>query len=115
MKDIRLIELPNENAIGIFTRPERKIRENGNTEYIKEIGFTKINSLDELNGQNIKAAKPIIKFVKYEFGGVNEVYLLKNGELGVLSHIAYVKRKGIDCRSDKKHYFIIIPRPSGRG
>jgi hypothetical protein len=105
MKDIRLIELPDENAIGVFTRPEIKIKENGSTRYIKEIGFTKIHSPDELNGSNIKAAESIIKFAKDDFGGVNEAYLLENGEIGVLGHIAYVERRGIAYYSDKKHYY----------
>lgn len=103
MKDIRLVELPDENAIGVFTRPERKVKEDGNTKYIKEIGFTKINSLDEFNKQNIKAAKPIIKFAEDEFGGVNEAYLLEDGEIGVLGHIAYVERGRYS--TDKKHYY----------
>lgn len=85
MKDIHLIELPNEEnkKIGVFTRPQGASYGRG------KIGFVTINSLEDLNQQVITEAKIIEnQFQELEWGGVNGVYLLKDGRLGVLGHIA---------------------------
>ncbi|MCK4260861.1 MAG: DUF1861 family protein [Halanaerobiales bacterium] len=93
MKDIRLIEL-KDGKIGVFTRPQGKLGGRG------KIGFTKINSIDELNADNIMKAKIFEKqFVVEEWGGTNEIHLLKSGLLGVLGHIASFDEDG------NRHYF----------
>ncbi len=99
MKDIHLIELPalaKENKkfpkIGIFTRPQGGICGRG------KIGFITINSLEDLRPEVILKAKIIEnQFKESEWGGVNGVYLLKDGRLGVLGHIAFEE-------NNSKHY-----------
>ena len=92
MKDIRLIELP-EKKIGVFTRPQGKIGNRG------KVGFIKLNSLEELTADNILKAKLIERqFCENEWGGTNELHLLKNGDIGALGHIANQDENG------KKHY-----------
>ncbi|MFW5889533.1 MAG: DUF1861 family protein, partial [Bacillota bacterium] len=93
MKDIRLIELPN-GKIGVFTRPQGEIGGRG------KIGFCSLNSLDELNAENIQKADLLNdQFLDLEWGGVNEVHLLENNLLGVLGHIAAFDQ------NDKRHYY----------
>lgn len=82
MKDIRLIELPNKK-IGVFTRPRGKKGRRG------KIGFTIIDSLDKLRPTVISRAKLIKNnFARGEWGGVNQAIILKNGDIGILGHIA---------------------------
>lgn len=82
MKDIRLVEL-KKGEIGVFTRPQGAIGGRG------KIGFTMIDSLDDLNEEVIEKA-PLIdnQFDDDEWGGTNEIHLLNNGMLGILGHIA---------------------------
>ena len=96
MKDIRLVELP-DGKIGIFTRPQGKIGGRG------KIGFTVIDTLDELSSEVIEKA-PLIEnqFIDEEWGGVNEVHLLKNGKIGVLGHIARFDEEG------NRHYYPMV-------
>lgn len=95
MKDIRLVEL-SDGRIGVFTRPQGEIGGRG------KIGFTIIDNLDELSEEVIEKA-PLIdnQFVDEEWGGANEIHLLKNGMLGVLGHIA--------CFDDigDRHYYSV--------
>lgn len=81
MKDIRLVELA-DGRIGIFSRPRR-----GNT---AQIGFTVIDSLEELNAEVIAGA-PYLKGLLHEgeWGGVNQAYLLESGKVGVIGHMSY--------------------------
>ena len=85
MKDIRLILLPQDN-IGVFTRPQGVIGGKG------RIGFMDIASIDDLSRLEDKDyfAAPLLKddFHYDEWLGVNAVYILKNGLVGVLGHIA---------------------------
>ncbi|MEX2461456.1 MAG: DUF1861 family protein [Paenibacillaceae bacterium] len=93
MKDIRMIEL-QDGRVGLFTRPQGQIGGRG------QIGFTVIPSLDELNEEIFLNADILQdQFTPEEWGGANEVHLLKNGWVGVLGHIA--------CYDDKKnkHYY----------
>ena len=94
MKDIRLVKLKDEK-IGVYTRPHTL---KGGLE--GQIGFTTINSLDDLNAQVIQTA-PLInaRFPTGEWGGVNQAQLLPNDRVLVLGHRAY--------RDEKKarHYF----------
>lgn len=87
MKDIRLVEL-QDGSIGVFVRPQGEKGDRG------KIGFTKINSLDELTIEVINDAPLLKQFIDEEWGGVNEVHLLPNGWLGVLGHIARFDEEG---------------------
>lgn len=92
MKDIRLVEL-QDGRIGVFTRPQGgKITKKG------KIGFTIIKTLDDLD-ENVISSAPLIpdQFDDSSWGGVNAAYLLKDGKIGVLGHVASVDSKG-------KHY-----------
>ena len=88
MKDIRLVQL-QDKRIGIFTRPQgsemlKKYR------CIAKIGFTIVNKLSEVTPVNIENA-PLLEghFLSNEWGGCNQIHLLKNGTLGVIGHISY--------------------------
>lgn len=96
MKDIRLIEL-QDGRIGVLTRPQGERGGRG------KIGFTIIDSLEELNEQTFLEAEIFQdQFVPEEWGGANEAHLLKNGHVGVLGHIACFDHKG------KKHYYSMV-------
>ncbi|MBK5215414.1 MAG: DUF1861 family protein [Candidatus Pacebacteria bacterium] len=93
MKDIRLVSLQNNN-IGVFTRPQEGINNEG------KIGYLEIKSLEDLNVENILGAKIIEnQFAPGEWGGANELHPLADGKIGVLGHIAYKDFKG------DKHYY----------
>lgn len=102
MKDIRLAKLA-DGTIGIFSRP---FGIEGRTALI---GFTTIHSFEDLSETEIIKA-PLFRdqFPKNEWGGANEIHLLKNGFLGVLGHIAYKDEEG------KLHYhamsFVVNPK-----
>lgn len=85
MKDIRLIECDN-GRIGVFTRPHGLEKTHG---FSATIGYTEMDSLDELNADVILSA-PLITdlFADGEWGGANQIVKLHNGLLGVLGHIA---------------------------
>ncbi len=84
MKDIRLVEL-TDKRIGVFTRP--KGRGFGGK---AEIGFAVIDCLDDLTPSVIVQAKKIPRrFLPEEWGGVNELHVLRNGRIGILGHIAH--------------------------
>lgn len=88
MKDIRLIEL-SDGTIGVFSRPF------GIDGTRAVIGFCVIQTFDELSEKAIINA-PLFRdqFLKDEWGGANEIHLLKNGYLGVLGHISYSDEAG---------------------
>lgn len=92
MKDIRFIQL-NGGKILVFTRPKNEF-DGAN------IGYLILNSLDELNAENILKAKLLKnQFIKDEWGGVNGIYKLSNGLIGVLGHIAKFDKDG------NRHYY----------
>ena len=112
MKDIRLSLLPSEISaeissglnsklpgIGIFTRPQGKIGGRG------RIGFMKIDSIDDLKkleGEDYYSAKLLEdSFMEEQWLGVNAVYNLKNGKLGVFGHIACFT-------GNQKNYYPIV-------
>lgn len=96
MKDIRLIEL-QDGRIGVLTRPQGDRGGRG------QIGFTIIDSLEELHEQTFLEAEILQhQFVPEEWGGANEAHLLKNGHVGVLGHIACFDPLG------KKHYYAMV-------
>jgi len=88
MKDIRLVELA-DGRLGVFPRP---FGIEGRTALI---GFTTIPSFGDLSESEIIKA-PLFRdqFPNNEWGGANEIHLLKNGFLGVLGHIAYKDDEG---------------------
>lgn len=89
MKDIRICELA-DGRVAVFSRPQGKIGGKG------KIGFTTINSLDELCADTILEAKVDPSFfLEDEWGGCNEVHRLKNGLLGIMGHIAFRTEEGL--------------------
>lgn len=93
MKDIRLASLPS-GRIAVFTRPQGGQYGRGN------IGYVRLESLDDLNAQNILSAKIIEnQFSPGEWGGANELHVLDDGTIGVLGHIAHEDAEG------GKHYY----------
>lgn len=100
MKDIRLVEL-HDGSIGVFTRPMGIIGGRG------KIGFTIINSLEQLNDLDWYGADLIKgQFSDDEWGGVNDAHLLKEGLIGVLGHFATFTID--EAGSMRKHYKSII-------
>lgn len=101
MKDIRLCQL-EDGRILVMTRPQ-------GTEVVNDrikvggrgtIGYTVIQSLDELTADRIRGAELLEhQFIPEEWGGCNELFLLKNGKIGVLSHIARYDGAG------DRHYY----------
>ena len=88
MKDIRLVQLLDDR-IGVFSRPRSKelIEQYGSESLV---GFTIINSLDELTAEVISNAQIIPGlFSELEWGGVNQAYLLESGHIGVIGHLSY--------------------------
>ena len=82
MKDIRLCEL-QDGRIAVLTRPQ------GRKGKLGKIGFTVIDRLKDLCADTILDAKiDQSYFCPDEWGGTNEIHLLKNGLLGVVGHIA---------------------------
>lgn len=88
MKDIRLVDLKN-GKIGVFSRPrDEEIEKKYGSGAI--IGFTTVNSLDELTDQVIFNATPILGIFDIgEWGGCNQPILLENGNIGVIGHQSY--------------------------
>jgi hypothetical protein len=91
MKDIRLICCVDKK-IAVFTRPQ------GGKAGLGKIGFILIDNLDELEPAIPKAKIIENQFHEDEWGGANELFLLKNGLIGVLGHIAHFD-------DEIKHYY----------
>ena len=86
MKDIRLIEL-HDGRIGVFSRPRHGKFEGGAQ---CQIGFTVIDSLDELDADVIAGAAYLRGLIgEGEWGGVNQAYRLESGRIGVIGHMSY--------------------------
>jgi hypothetical protein len=92
MKDIRLAELPN-GSIAVFTRPQGEVGGRGT------IGYMEISSLGQLTAGSIAQAVLLEQFIPEEWGGANEIHVLKDGKLGVLGHIARFDTEG------NRHYY----------
>ena len=95
MKDIRLIAMEN-GKIGVFTRPQGEKGGRGT------IGFTTVNSLEQLSIAVINDAPLLDQFMPEEWGGANEIHLLEDGLLGVLGHIACFDAGG------NRHYYPMV-------
>ncbi|WP_390409124.1 DUF1861 family protein [Lacticaseibacillus jixiensis] len=90
MKDIRLVELA-DGRIGIFSRPRDKdvLAKYGSESMV---GFTIIDSLDQLSSQVIQDAEYLPGlFSDNEWGGCNQAFLLEDGQIGVLGHVSYLE------------------------
>ncbi|MBY0164362.1 DUF1861 family protein [Paenibacillus lautus] len=96
MKDLRLIELAG-GEIGVFTRPQGEKGGRG------KIGFTKVNSLEDVTVELVNDA-PLLadQFIDAEWGGANELHLLSNGLVGVLGHVANFDEAG------DRHYYPMV-------
>jgi len=99
MKDIRLVKLDG-SRIGVFSRPrDEKIRAKYGSDSI--VGFTIINSIDELNASVVENA-PIVDglFDDGEWGGCNQCYYLDSGKIGIIGHKSYkqVKDSGLELQ-----------------
>jgi hypothetical protein len=93
MKDIRLMGLPDGKII-VLSRPQGKIGGRG------KISMTVIDNLDALGPAAINRATVLEDlFSAEEWGGANELHLLKDGRVGVLGHIAKFDAAG------NRHYF----------
>ena len=89
MKDIRLCGLP-DGRVAVFTRPQ------GKKGGLGKIGFMIFDSLDAVNGEDmLNAAIAQTHFLPDEWGGVNDVHVLKNGLLGIAGHIAFRNSEGL--------------------
>ena len=102
MKDIRLIQMLDKK-IGVFTRPQGGEHKRG------RIGFTIINSLEELdNKDKILEAKIIRNNLKDNEGeGVGGAVLLESGKIGALAHLANID--GDNKRRYRATTFILNP------
>ncbi len=86
MKDIRLAQLPN-GKIAVCSRPQGSSMEKYGC--IAKVGFTVVNSLSGLTAETIENAPYLEKlFEDDEWGGVNQLIVLKNGKLGAVGHKA---------------------------
>lgn len=104
MKDIQLIQREN-SRIGVFTRPQGQFGGRG------RIGYFEIDSLDQIESAladyvQQKDPKTLIKglFIDQElgdeeWGGANQLFILPDGKIGVLGHIA-----SFGDNSNKKNY-----------
>ena len=103
MKDIRLCLLPDQRIL-VMTRPQGndQLTDDGKIQVGSrgKIGYLIIDYLEELTPENILKAQILEHmFVPEEWGGCNEMHVLKNGKIGVLAHIACYDEKG------DRHYY----------
>jgi hypothetical protein len=103
MKDIRLVDLGDK--IGVFTRP--RTEDFGIVH--SSIQFSTVSSIEEITAKligsiSIDPLKKVQGFFNHnEWGGVNAVYQLQDGWLGVLAHIAYYSEHSTDESPDRAH------------
>ncbi|EPY28020.1 hypothetical protein STCU_01133 [Strigomonas culicis] len=103
MKDIRLVDLP-DGRIGVFSRPRLGTR--------ASIGWTIINTIEELGEDVISKAKPLDILGNDMWGGVNQAYLLTSGKVGCIAHYSY-EDKVLNIEADQTVYlnyaFVLDP------
>ncbi len=75
MKDIRISGF--ENKLAVFTRPEG------------QVGFTLLNSVDEITEENLQKAAIIDLVGRGGHGGVNQAIPLKTGLIALIGHDSY--------------------------
>lgn len=87
MKDIRLLDL-EDGRVAVFSRPQgAAVQRHGRK---AAIGFAIADSLSEIDADFIANA-PLMQwhFLPEEWGGPNQLYLLRNGLIGMIGHIAW--------------------------
>lgn len=92
MKDIRLVELPDQRIL-VFTRPQGDPGGRGT------IGWTIISRLADLNLRSIASATLIPHVEAQYWCGVNEARVLPSGHVGALAHVARFDERG------ERHYY----------
>jgi len=98
MKDIRFVDL--DNKIGIFSRPQHPEGKVGSLGGRGMIAYSEIETLDNFNSIVIENAYHLSdQLDKEDWLGANEIHVLKNGLLGVLSHVAKFDEK------QDRHYY----------
>lgn len=96
MKDLRFVDLA-DGRLGVLTRPQ------GGADGRGRIGFTAVGSLADLTVQDIDEAPRLEDlFLAEEWGGVNHAWLLDDGTIGLLGHIAAFGDAG------DRHYYPIV-------
>ncbi|MHB8963483.1 MAG: DUF1861 family protein, partial [Saccharofermentanales bacterium] len=88
MKDVRIVGLP-DGRIALFSRPQgQKMMEKYGC--IAKIGFTICDRLEDISPETIENAPHLEgHFVSTEWGGCNQLHVLKNGCIGVIGHKSY--------------------------
>ncbi len=100
MKDVRIVALP-DGKIALCSRPQGACM--AKYHCTAKIGFDTVAALSELSPEVIEAAPYLEKlFCDSEWGGANQLTVLKNGMIGVIGHKA--------CRTfgeegHKLHYY----------
>ncbi len=93
MKDIRIAALPGGKIL-LVTRPQGVVGGRG------KIAATVIDGLSSLGLEAIARAKLYDDlFAEGEWGGANELHVLRNGMVGVLGHVAKIDERGL------RHYY----------
>ena len=95
MKDIRFLQL-EDNRILILTRPQGDYGGRG------KIGYCLVNDLQEATHDIMNQAPLFDHCPKDSWVGANEVHSLKNGQVGVLGHIAEFDR------NQNRHYYSMV-------
>ncbi len=107
MKDIRFVDL--NNKIGVFSRPQHPEGKVGSLGGRGTIAYSEIETLDNFNSNVIENAYHLSdQLHNEEWLGANEIHVLKNGLLGVLSHVAK-----FDEKQDRHYYssvFVFDPK-----
>lgn len=83
MKDIRVLKLAN-HKIGLFSRPK--------TIAHSSIGFTIIDTIDELTPKVVEQAQPLNVIHTGAWGGVNQPYLLSTNKIGCIGHYSFLDK-----------------------
>ena len=100
MKDIRIVQLP-DGKIAVASRPQGASMEKYGC--IAKIGFTVVDSLNDLTAEAIENAPYLEKlFCDDEWGGANQLMVLKNGKIGVIGHKAY---RTYEADGQRLHYY----------
>lgn len=85
MKDVRFIGY--NGKVAVFTRPQGGVAGKG------KIGYIELSSPERINPVALAGAELMNCFIETEWGGANDLFLLSDGLIGVLGHIA--------CRTDE--------------
>jgi len=85
MKDVRLLPL-SDGRVAIFSRPQGEGMQK-RFGCIAKIGFTLVDSLEEVTADTIEAAPLLFDhFLPDEWGGCNQLFELDNGLIGAVGH-----------------------------